>query len=122
MLPVPSFLSLRRTIAWKLAGVGDEQEEVRHPVSDGSSGLCGCQREAQRWTAPSSAAQATRGHRVAIHSPVHAAILRRELVGAERAPCRRRARTAVPSRASALRKPDRGLSRETAPVILHVDA
>ena len=41
LLPVPSFLSLRRTIAWKLAGVGDEQEEVRHPVSDGSSGLCG---------------------------------------------------------------------------------
>ena len=39
MLPVPSFLSLRRTIAWKLAGVGDEQEEVRHPVSDGSSGF-----------------------------------------------------------------------------------
>ena len=22
---------LRRTIAWRLAGVGDEQEEVRHP-------------------------------------------------------------------------------------------
>ena len=43
MLPVPSFLSLRRTIAWKLAGVGDELEEVRHPVSDGSSGFCGCQ-------------------------------------------------------------------------------
>ena len=39
MLPVPSFLSLRRTIAWRLAGVGDEQEEVRHPVSDGSSGF-----------------------------------------------------------------------------------
>ena len=39
MLPVPSFLSLRRTIAWRFAGVGDEQEEVRHPVSDGSSGF-----------------------------------------------------------------------------------
>ena len=39
MLPVPSFLSLRRTITWRLAGVRDEQEEVRHPVSDGSSGF-----------------------------------------------------------------------------------
>ena len=118
MRPVLPSYPLRRTIAWRFAGVGDEQEEVRHPVSDGSSSLCGCQREAQRWTVPSSAAQATRGHRVAIHSPVHAAVRRRELVGAEHALCRRRARTAIPSRASALRKPDRGLSRETAPVIL----
>ena len=39
LLPVTFFLSLRRTIAWKVAGVGDEQEEVRHPVSDGSSGF-----------------------------------------------------------------------------------
>ena len=44
---------------------------------------------------------------------------RRELEGA---PCRRRARTAVPSRASVLRKPDRGLSREMVPVIHHDDA
>ena len=48
------------------------------------------------WTAPASAGQATRGRRVAIHSPVHAATLRRELLGAERALCRRRARTATP--------------------------
>ena len=39
MRPVLSFLSLRRTISWRLADVGDEQEEVRHPVSDGSSGF-----------------------------------------------------------------------------------
>ena len=39
MLPVPSFLSLPRTIAWKVAGVGDEQEEVRRPVTDGSGGF-----------------------------------------------------------------------------------
>ena len=39
LLPVPSFLSLRRTIALRFAGVGDEQEEVRHPVSDGSGGF-----------------------------------------------------------------------------------
>ena len=31
LLPVLSFLSLRRMISWRLAGVGDEQEEVRHP-------------------------------------------------------------------------------------------
>ena len=30
LLPVLSFLSLRRTISWRLAGVGDEQEEVHH--------------------------------------------------------------------------------------------
>ena len=46
LLPVPSFLSLRRLIARKLAGVGDKLVEVRHPVSDGSSALCGCQRGA----------------------------------------------------------------------------
>ena len=39
MLPVPSLLSLHRTNAWKVAGVDDEQEEVRHPVSDGSGGF-----------------------------------------------------------------------------------
>ena len=89
-------------IAWKLAGVGDEQEEVRHPVSDGAAPFAAA-RDAQRWTAPSSTAQATRGHRVAIHSPVLTAVRRRELVGAERALCRRRARTAAPSRISALR-------------------
>ena len=37
--PVLPSYSLRRTIAWRLAGVGDEQEEVRHPVSDGSGGF-----------------------------------------------------------------------------------
>ena len=104
---------MRRTIAWKLAGVGDEQEEVRHPVSDGSSGLCGCQRGA----ALDGAAQATRGHRVAIHSPVHAAVRHRELVGAERTLCRRRARTAAPSRIGALRLARPRFSGGTAPVI-----
>ena len=79
--------------------------------------LCGCQREAQRWTAPSSAAQATGGRRVATHSPVRAAILRRELLGAERALCRRRARTAAPSRIGALRLARPRFSGGTAPVI-----
>ena len=60
--PVLPSYPLRRTIAWRLAGVGDEQEEVRHPVSDGSSGLCGCQREAQhgrRRPAPPKPPEAT---------------------------------------------------------------
>ena len=122
MLPVPSPLFLRRTIPWNLADVGDEQEKVRHPVSNGSSGLCGCQREARRWTAPSSAAQATRGHRVAIHSPVHAAVLRRELAGAEHAPCRRRARTAVPSGTGVLHQARPRFSGGTVPVIVPDDA
>ena len=39
MLPVLSFLSLHRTSSWSLAGIGDEQEEVRRPVSDGSGGF-----------------------------------------------------------------------------------
>ena len=47
---------------------------------------------------------------------------RRELEGAERAPCRRRARTAVPSRTGALPKSDRGFSGETVPVDHHDDA
>ena len=79
-------------------------------------------REAQRWTAPSSATKATRGHRVAIHSPVHAAVHRRELVGAERAPCRRRARTAVPSGTDVLHQARPRFSGGMAPVILHGDA
>ena len=40
----PCFLSpppcpLHRTSAWMLAGVGDEQEEVRRPVTDASGGF-----------------------------------------------------------------------------------
>ena len=114
MLPVLSFLSLRRTISWRLAGVGDEQEEVRRPVSDGSSGFAA----ARERRSVDGAAQATGGRRVAIHSPVRAAILHRELLGAERALCRRRARTAAPSRIGALRLARPRFSGGTAPVIL----
>ena len=66
LLPVPSFLSLRRTIVWRLAGVGDEQAEVRHPVSDGSGAFAA----ARERRSADGAAQATRGRRVALHSPV----------------------------------------------------
>ena len=46
LLLVLAHLFLHRTSAWHLAGVGDELVEVRLPVSDGSSALCGCQRGA----------------------------------------------------------------------------
>ena len=49
---------------------------------------------------------------------MHVAILRRELVGAERALCRRRARTAAPSMIGALRQARPRISGGTAPVNL----
>ena len=39
---------LHRTSAWKLADVGDEQQEVRRPVPDASGGFAAVRREAQR--------------------------------------------------------------------------
>ena len=48
LLPVPSPLFLRRTIPWNLADVGDEQQEVRRPVTDASGGFAAVRREAQR--------------------------------------------------------------------------
>ena len=116
MLPVPSFLSLRRTITWKLASVDNEQEEVRHPVSDGSSGFAAA-RERRSVDGASQRRPSHRGRRVAIHSPVRAATLRREPLGVERALCRRRARTAAPSRIGALRLARPRFSGGTAPVI-----
>ena len=72
----PCFLSpppcpLHRTSAWKVAGVGDEQEEVRHPVTDGSGDFAATR---ERRSAD-GAAQATGGRRVVFHSPVRAATL-----------------------------------------------
>ena len=117
MLPVPSFLSLRRTNAWKVAGVSDEQEEVRHPVSDGSGGFaaaregrsvdCAVQRCPSHRRPP-------RGHplpRARCHP-------RRELLGAERALCRRRARTAAPLRTGAIMPRPTKFSSGTGPVTL----
>ena len=39
MLLVPSPLFLLRTNTWHLADVGDEQQKVRRPVTDASSGF-----------------------------------------------------------------------------------
>ena len=41
LLLVPSPLFLHRTSAWHLAGVGDELQKVRRPMTDASSGLSG---------------------------------------------------------------------------------
>ena len=54
-----------------LAGVGDELEEVRRPVTDGSGGFAA----ARERPSADGAAQATGGRRVATHSPVRAATL-----------------------------------------------
>ena len=85
-------------------------------MSDGSGGFAAA-RERRSADGAAQRAQATRGRRVALHSPVRAAILRRELLGAERALCRRRARTAAPSRIGALRLARPRFSGGTAPVI-----
>ena len=39
LLLVPSPLFLHRTNAWRLAGVGDEQQKVRRPVTDAGGGF-----------------------------------------------------------------------------------
>ena len=84
------------------------------PVSDGSGGFAA----ARERRSADGAAQATGGRRVATHSPVHAAIRRRELLGAECALCRRRAHTAAPSRTGALCQARPRFSGGTAPVNL----
>ena len=48
LLPVPPSYPPRRTVAWRVAGVGGELAEVHRPVSGGSSTRCGCQRGAAR--------------------------------------------------------------------------
>ena len=121
MLPVPAFLSPRRTFVWRLAGVSDEQEEVRHPVSDGGGGFAA----ARERRSVDGATQRRPSHpRPPRGLPLPRARChpRREPLGAERALCRRRASTAVPSRTGALHQARPRFSRGTAPVILHDDA
>ena len=117
----PCFLSptpcpLHHTSAWKVAGVGDEQEEVRHPVSDGSGGFAAAREEHSMDGATQrrpSHRRPPRGHplpRARCHP-------RRGLLGAERALCRRRARTAAPSMIDALRLARPRFSSGMAPLI-----
>ena len=86
-------------------------------MSDGSSGFAAA-RERRSMDGAVQRRQATGGRRVATHSPVHAAVLRRELLGAERALCRRRARTATPSKTGAITPRSTKFSSGTGPVTL----
>ena len=94
LLPVPSPLFLHRTNAWHLADVGDEQQKVRRPVTDASSGFAaasgrhGADGATQRRP---SYRRPPRGRPL----PRTRCRSRREPQGAERALCRRRARAAI---------------------------
>ena len=97
----PCFLSpppcpLHRTSAWMLAGVGDELEEVRRPVTDASGGFAA----ARERRSADGATQRRPSHRRASRGlPLPSARCHpcREPLGAERALCRRRARESTPS-------------------------
>ena len=117
LLPVPSPLSLHRTSAWMFAGIGDVLEEVRRPVTDASGGFAA----ARERRGANGATQRRPSHRRSPRGhPLPSARChpRRELLGAERALCRRRARTAAPSRTSAITPSPTQFSSGTAPVNL----
>ena len=97
LLLVLALSSLHRTSAWHLAGVGDEQQKVRRPVTDAGGGFAGSSgRHAP--TTPPSAAQTTGARRVAFHSPECAAAL---VVNP-------RARSALSAAVEPVRSPHRG--------------
>ena len=115
--PCASFLSLRRTIAWKLVGVGDEQEEVRRPVTDASGGFAAAR---ERRSADGTVQRRPSHRRPPRGLPLPSARChpRREPLGAERALCRRRARAATPPWTSAITPSPTQFSSGTAPVNL----
>ena len=88
MLLVPSPLFLHRTNAWRLAGVGDEQQKVRRPVTDAGGGFAdasgrhGADDATQRRPNLRSSPRGLPLPRMRCRS-------RREPQGAERALCRR---------------------------------
>ena len=112
--PAPSPLSLHRTNAWSLADVGDEQEEVRRPVTDASGGFAaargrrGADGATQRRPSHRSSPRGLPLPRTRCHS-------RRELQGTERALCRRRARAATPPWTGAVTPRPTGISGGTTP-------
>ena len=97
LLLVPSPLFLHRTNAWRLAGVGDEQQKVRRPVTDAGGGFADATGDTAP-TTPPSAAQTTGARRVAFHSPERAAAL----------VVNRRARSALSAAVEPVRSPHRG--------------
>ena len=88
LLPVPSPVSLHRTNAWTLAGVGDEQQKVRRPVTDAGGGFA----DASGRHGADDATQRRPNHRSSprgLPLPRTRCRSRREPQGAERALCRR---------------------------------
>ena len=117
LLPVLSPLFLRRTIPWSLADVGDEQEEVRRPVTDASGGFAA----ARERRGADGATQHRPSHRSSppgLPLPRTRCHSRREPQGTERALCRRRARAATPPWTSAITPRPTEICGGTAPVNL----
>ena len=108
---------LHRTSAWKVAGVGDELEEVRRPMTDASGGFAA----ARERRSADDATQRRPSHRRSprgLPLPSARCHPRREPLGAERALCRRRARAATPPWTSAITPSPTQFSSGTAPVNL----
>ena len=97
LLLVLALSFLHRTSAWHLAGVGDEQQKVRRPVTDAGGGFADATGDTAP-TTPPSAAQTTGARRVAFHSPERAAAL----------VVNRRARSALSAAVEPVRSPHRG--------------
>ena len=118
----PCFLSpppcpLHRTSAWMLAGVGDMLEEVRRPVTDASGGFAA----ARERRSADGAVQRRPSHRRSprgLPLPRARCHPRREPLGAERALCRRRARTAAPTKTGAITPSPTKFRSGTGPVTL----
>ena len=88
LLLVPTLLFLHRTNAWRLAGVGDEQQKVRRPVTDAGGGFA----DASGRHGADDATQRRPNHRSSprgLPLPRMRCRSRREPQGAERALCRR---------------------------------
>ena len=88
LLLVPALLFLHRTNAWRLAGVGDEQQKVRRPVTDAGGGFA----DASGRHGADDATQRRPNHRSSprgLPLPRMRCRSRREPQGAERALCRR---------------------------------
>ena len=117
LLLVPALLFLHRTNAWRLAGVGDEQQKVRRPVTDAGGGFA----DASGRHGADDATQRRPNHRSSprgLPLPRTRCHPRREPLGAERALCRRRARAATPPWTGAITPRPTRISGGTAPVHL----
>ena len=93
--PSPPPCPLHRISTWSLADVGDELGEVRRPVTDASGGFAAARERRDA----DGATQRRPSHRRSprgLPLPRARCHPRRELPGAERALCRRRARAATP--------------------------